>query len=276
MEGAGAFVCGEETALIASLEGRAGRPRPRPPFPAEKGLWGYPTNINNVETWFNIAPIIALGPAWFAETGGGASAGTKVFSLVGKVRNTGLVEMPLGTPLGESSTRSAAAACTAIRSRRCRPAGHRAAASRPIYSKRLSTTSRSGKLGAIMGSGGMVVMDEDNCMVDVARYFIQFTRSESCGKCTPCRVGLDKALRILTRITKGQGREEDLADLDELGRMIRETSLCGLGQTAPNSCSPRCATSTTSSRTTSTPGGAGPAYARISSFRRARTPARCT
>ena len=235
VEGAGAFVCGEETALIASLEGRAGRPRPRPPFPAQKGLWGYPTNINNVETWFNIAPIIAYGPAWFAETGSGASSGTKVFSLVGKVKNTGLVEMPLGH----------AARQVRLRRRRRRPA-------RPSV-KAVQTGGPSGgcippdlfdtpvdyeslgKLGAIMGSGGMVVMDEDNCMVDVARYFIEFTRSESCGKCTPCRVGLDKALRILTRITKGQGREEDLADLDELGRMIRDTSLCGLGQSAPNS-----------------------------------------
>ena len=234
VEGAGAFVCGEETALISSLEGRSGRPRPRPPFPAEKGLWGYPTNINNVETWFNVAPIIAKGPAWFTETGSVASAGTKVFSLVGKVKNTGLVEMPFGTPLRASSTTPAAA--------HARPPGQGGAdrwSSGGCIPHELFDTpvdyESLGKLGSIMGSGGMVVMDDDNCMVDVARYFIEFTRSESCGKCTPCRVGLDKALRTLTRITKGEGREEDLAELNELGRMIRDTSLCGLGQSAPNS-----------------------------------------
>ncbi len=235
VEGAGAFVCGEETALIASLEGRAGRPRPRPPFPAQKGLWGYPTNINNVETWFNIAPIIALGSAWFAETGGGASAGTKVFSLVGKVRNTGLVEMPLGTPLGAIVHAVGGGSLHGHPVKAVQTGGPSGGCIPPDLFETPVDYELLGKLGAIMGSGGMVVMDEDNCMVDVARYFIQFTRSESCGKCTPCRVGLDKALRILTRITKGQGREEDLADLDELGRMIRETSLCGLGQTAPNS-----------------------------------------
>jgi NADH-quinone oxidoreductase subunit F len=235
VEGAGAFVCGEETALIASLEGRAGRPRPRPPFPAEKGLWGYPTNINNVETWFNIAPIIALGPAWFAETGAGGSSGTKVFSLVGKVRNTGLVEMPLGTPLGTIVHAIGGGSLHGHPVKAVQTGGPSGGCIPPDLFETPVDYESLGKLGAIMGSGGMVVMDEDNCMVDVARYFIQFTRSESCGKCTPCRVGLDQALRILTRITKGKGREEDLADLDELGRMIRETSLCGLGQTAPNS-----------------------------------------
>ena len=235
VEGAGAFVCGEETALISSLEGRSGRPRPRPPFPAEKGLWGYPTDINNVETWFNIAPIVAKGPAWFTETGSVASAGTKVFSLVGKVKNTGLVEMPFGTPLssfvydaGAGSMRGhpVKAVQTGGPSGGCIP--------HELFDTPVDYESL-GKLGSIMGSGGMVVMDDDNCMVDVARYFIEFTRSESCGKCTPCRVGLDKALRTLTRITKGEGREEDLAELNELARMIRDTSLCGLGQTAPNS-----------------------------------------
>ena len=235
VEGAGAFVCGEETALIASLEGRAGRPRPRPPFPAQKGLWGYPTNINNVETWFNIAPIISLGPAWYSETGGGASSGTKVFSLVGKVRNTGLVEMPLGTPLGNFVHAVGGGGLYGHPIKAVQTGGPSGGCIPPDLFETPVDYEFLGKLGAIMGSGGMVVMDEDNCMVDVARYFIQFTRSESCGKCTPCRVGLDKALRILTRITKGQGREEDLADLDELGRMIRDTSLCALGQTAPNS-----------------------------------------
>ena len=205
VEGAGAFVCGEETALIASLEGQAGRPRPRPPFPAQKGLWGYPTNINNVETWYNIAPIIAKGPAWFTETGSNKSAGTKVFSLVGKVRNTGLVEMPLGTPLktfvydvgeGTSSGHPVKAVQTGGPSGGCIP---QEMFDTPVDYETLA------KLGSIMGSGGMVVMDDDNCMVDVARYFIEFTHAESCGKCVPCRVGLDKALRILNQFTQGKG-----------------------------------------------------------------------
>jgi len=234
VEGAGAFVCGEETALINSLEGFAGRPRPRPPFPAQKGLWGFPTNINNVETWYNVAPIIAKGPAWFTETGSAKSPGTKVFSLVGKVKNTGLVEMPLGTPLntfvydvgeGSSSGRPVKAVQTGGPSGGCIP---QEMFDTPVDYETLA------KLGSIMGSGGMVVMDEDNCMVDVARYFIEFTHSESCGKCVPCRVGLDKGLRILNQFTQGKGTEEDLNSLDELGRMIRDTSLCGLGQTAPN------------------------------------------
>jgi len=234
VEGAGAFVCGEETALIASLEGRAGRPRPRPPFPAQKGLYGYPTSINNVETWYNIAPIVAKGPAWFTETGSTKRAGTKVFSLVGKVTNTGLVEMPLGTPLktfvydvGEGGTngKHIKSVQTGGPSGGCIP---QEMFDTPVDYETL------GKLGSIMGSGGMVVMDEDNCMVDVARYFIEFTHAESCGKCVPCRVGLDKALRILNNFTNGKGVESDLEALDELGRMIRDMSLCGLGQTAPN------------------------------------------
>jgi NADH-quinone oxidoreductase subunit F len=234
VEGAGAFVCGEETALIASLEGRAGRPRPRPPFPAQHGLWGKPTNINNVETWYNIPPIVAKGAAWFTETGSNKSPGTKVFSLVGKVKNTGLAEMPLGTPLvnliydiGEGATngRHIKAVQTGGPSGGCIP---QEMFDTPVDYETL------GKLGSIMGSGGVVVMDEDNCMVDVARYFIEFTHSESCGKCIPCRVGLDKALRILTDFTHGRATEADLDTLDELGRMIRDTSLCGLGQSAPN------------------------------------------
>jgi NADH-quinone oxidoreductase subunit F len=234
VEGAGAFVCGEETALIASLEGLSGRPRPRPPFPAHKGLWGYPTNINNVETWYNVAPIVAKGAAWFTETGSNKSPGTKVFSLVGKVKNTGLVEMPLGTPLktfvydvgeGAVNGHTIKAVQTGGPSGGCIP---QEMFDTPVDYETLT------KLGSIMGSGGMVVMDDDNCMVDVARYFIEFTHAESCGKCVPCRVGLDKALRILKRFTQGKGTEEDLNDLDELGRMIRDTSLCGLGQTAPN------------------------------------------
>jgi NADH-quinone oxidoreductase subunit F len=234
VQGAGAFVCGEETAMIASLEGHPGRPHPRPPFPAQKGLWGQPTNINNVETWCNIAPIITRGPAWFAETGSVKSSGTKVFSLVGKIKNTGLVEMPLGTPLknfiydvgeGPINGRRIKSVQTGGPSGGCIPMEM---LDTPVDYESLA------HIGAIMGSGGMVVMDEDNCMVDVARYFTEFTHAESCGKCVPCRVGLDKALRILKAITKGSGRREDLDLLDELVRMIRECSLCGLGQTAPN------------------------------------------
>ncbi|HKI10511.1 MAG TPA: NADH-ubiquinone oxidoreductase-F iron-sulfur binding region domain-containing protein [Candidatus Acidoferrum sp.] len=234
VEGAGAFVCGEETALIASLEGCAGRPRPRPPFPAQKGLWGKPTNINNVETWYNISPIVTLGPAWFTETGSPKSSGTKVFSLVGKVSSTGLVEMPLGTPLrtfiydigeGGVNGHQIKAVQTGGPSGGCIPPEM---FDTPVDYESLA------QLGSIMGSGGMVVMDDDNCMVDVARYFIEFTHSESCGKCLPCRVGLNKSLRILSRITEGAGTVHHLGLLDELSRYIRECSLCGLGQTAPN------------------------------------------
>ena len=234
VQGAGAFVCGEETALIASLEGFAGRPHPRPPFPAQKGLWGRPTNINNVETWCNIAPIVSRGAAWFGETGSVKSSGTKVFSLVGKVQNTGLVEMPLGTPLksfvydigeGAVNGRRVKAVQTGGPSGGCIPVEM---LDTPVDYENLA------QIGSIMGSGGMVVMDEDNCMVDVARYFVEFTHSESCGKCVPCRVGLDKALRILNSITEGGGTAIQLDVLEELGRMIRDCSLCGLGQTAPN------------------------------------------
>ncbi|MGO9638669.1 MAG: NADH-ubiquinone oxidoreductase-F iron-sulfur binding region domain-containing protein, partial [Terracidiphilus sp.] len=234
VQGAGAFVCGEETALIASLEGASGRPHPRPPYPAQHGLWGRPTNINNVETWCNIAPIITRGPGWFAETGSVKSPGTKVFSLVGKVQNTGLVEMPLGTPLktfiydigeGGVNGRRIKSVQTGGPSGGCIPVDM---LDTPVDYESLA------QIGSIMGSGGMVVMDEDNCMVDVARYFIEFTHSESCGKCVPCRVGLNKALRILNSITNGSGTREQMSLLDELGRMIRESSLCALGQSAPN------------------------------------------
>ena len=234
VEGAGAFVCGEETAMIASLEGRAGRPRPRPPYPAEKGLWGKPTNINNVETWFNVPVIVNNGGAWFTQIGTDRSPGTKVFSLVGKVKNTGLVEAPLGTPLksfvydmggGTGTGKNVKALQTGGPSGGCLPVDM---FDTPVDYEALA------QLGAIMGSGGMVVMDEDNCMVDVARYFIEFTHSESCGKCVPCRVGLDQSLRILNKVTKGQATSADLDMLEDLGPMIRDVSLCGLGQTAPN------------------------------------------
>jgi NADH-quinone oxidoreductase subunit F len=234
VEGAGAFVCGEETALIASVEGRAGRPAPRPPYPAAKGLYGCPTNINNVETWCNIPLIIEKGSGWFLQTGTEKSPGTKVFSLVGKVKNTGLVEVPLGTSLeqfvydigeGTGTSKRVKAVQTGGPSGGCIPAAHFKAA---VDYESLAS------LGAIMGSGGMVVMDQDNCMVDVARYFLEFNSAESCGKCTPCREGLSQALAVLTRICNGQGTMADLNMLELLSSTIKDTALCGLGQTAPN------------------------------------------
>lgn len=234
VEGAGAFVCGEETALIASIEGKAGRPMPRPPYPAGRGLYGKPTNINNVETWCNIPVIIEKGSNWFTQTGTEKSPGTKVFSLVGKVKNTGLVELPLGSTLeqfifgigeGTGTTKRVKAVQTGGPSGGCIPL--------EFFSTPVDYESLAG-LGAIMGSGGMVVMDQDNCMVDIARYFLEFNSAESCGKCTPCREGLAQALTILTKITRGQGTYEDLETLDILSRTIKDTAICGLGQTAPN------------------------------------------
>ncbi|MHB0971463.1 MAG: NADH-ubiquinone oxidoreductase-F iron-sulfur binding region domain-containing protein [Thermoanaerobaculia bacterium] len=234
VEGAGAFVCGEETALIASLEGYAGRPRPRPPFPAQKGLWGRPTNINNVETWYNVAPIITKGAQWFTETGSAKSSGTKVISLVGKVQNTGLVEMPLGTPL-KTYIYDIGGGCVGGKQVKSVQTGGPSGGCIPqeMFDTPVDYESLA-QLGSIMGSGGMVVMDEDNCMVDVARYFIEFTHSESCGKCVPCRVGLNKSLRILNRVTEGAGTMHHMSLLDDLSRYMRECSLCGLGQSAPN------------------------------------------
>jgi NADH-quinone oxidoreductase subunit F len=234
VEGAGAFVCGEETALIASIESETGRPRPRPPFPAEKGLFGKPTTINNVETWCNIPVIIQKGAAWFTGTGTERSAGTKVFSLVGKVKNTGLVELPLGTPLktlvydiggGTGTKKAVKAVQSGGPSGGCIPVGLFGTA---VDYETLTAT------GAIMGSGGMVVMDDDNCMVDVARYFTEFTAGESCGKCTPCREGLVQALNMLRDVTEGRASEKTLEDLSSLGQVIKDSALCGLGQTAPN------------------------------------------
>ncbi len=234
VEGAGAFVCGEETALIASIEGKAGRPTPRPPYPAAKGLYGCPTNINNVETWCNIPVIIEKGSAWFKTTGTEKSPGTKVFSLVGKIKNTGLVELPLGSTLeqfifeigeGTGTNKRVKAVQTGGPSGGCIPLEH---FNTPVDYESLAS------LGAIMGSGGMVVMDQDNCMVDVARYFLEFNAAESCGKCTPCREGLAQALAILTRITRGQGTHADLVMLEMLSQTIKDTAICGLGQTAPN------------------------------------------
>ena len=234
VEGAGAFVCGEETALIASIEGKAGRPIPRPPFPAQKGLWGKPTNINNVETWCNIPVIVLNGGDEFTKTGTPTSSGTKVFSLVGKIKNTGLVELPLGTLLeniiyemggGTGTKKKIRSVQTGGPSGGCIPVQHFGTA---VDYESLNA------LGAIMGSGGMVVMDQENCMVDVARYFVEFTSSESCGKCTPCREGLSQSLAILNKITRGQAVKEDLETLERLAPIIRDSSLCGLGQTSAN------------------------------------------
>jgi len=233
-KGAGAFVCGEETALIASIEGETGRPRPRPPYPSERGLWGKPTNINNVETWTNIPLIIKRGGEWFRQFGNEKSPGTKVFSLVGKVENVGLVEVELGTPIrtvvydiggGAPKGRRVKAVQTGGPSGGCIPARF---FDLPIDYENLT------KVGSIMGSGGMVVMDENTCMVDTARFFLDFSVDESCGKCVPCREGLKHMLTILEDITKGNGREEDIETLEELSKTVKTASLCGLGQTAPN------------------------------------------
>ena len=233
-EGAGAFVCGEETALIASIEGKVGEPRPRPPFPAQKGLWDCPTNINNVKTWSHIAPIIARGAEWYSGMGTERAPGTTVFSLVGKVKNTGLVEIPLGIPLkemiydiggGTPGDRPLKAVQTGGPSGGCIPVEH---LHTPVDYESLAA------LGSIMGSGGMIVMDEGTCMVDLAKYFISFTMEESCGKCTPCREGTKRLMEMLTDISRGEGREEDLEALEELALYVKEVSLCGLGGTAPN------------------------------------------
>jgi bidirectional [NiFe] hydrogenase diaphorase subunit len=232
--GAGAFVCGEETALMASIEGRRGVPRPRPPYPAEHGLWGFPTLINNVETFANIAPIIRRGAEWFAGIGTAQSKGTKVFSLTGKVRNIGLVEVPLGTTLreiveviggGAPHGRSVKAVQTGGASGGCIPAD---LFDTPVDYESLT------RLGSIMGSGGMIVMDHDNNMVDVARFYMEFCMDESCGKCIPCRAGTVQMYRLLTKILARQARPEDLRRLESLCDMVRHTSLCGLGQTAPS------------------------------------------
>jgi NADH-quinone oxidoreductase subunit F len=233
-EGAGAFVCGEETALIASIEGRVGEPRPRPPFPAQSGLWGQPTNINNVKTWSHIAPIIARGADWYASLGTEKSRGTTVFSLVGKVKNSGLVEVPLGITLREmiyelgggiAGDRDFKAVQTGGPSGGCIPAEF---LDTPVDYESLAA------LGSIMGSGGMIVMDDQDCMVNVARYFLDFTKDESCGKCTPCREGTLRLMELLTDITRGEGQEGDLDRLTWMSDLIKKTALCGLGATAPN------------------------------------------
>lgn len=233
-EGAGAFVCGEETALMASIEGKRGMPRPSPPFPAVSGLWGKPTNINNVETFANVPQIIVNGADWYCQFGTEKSKGTKVFALTGKINNTGLAEVPMGITMREiiydigggiNNGKKFKAVQIGGPSGGCLP---EELLDLPIDYDSLTA------VGAMMGSGGLVVMDEDTCMVDVAKFFLNFTQSESCGKCTPCREGTKRMLEILTRITEGQGREGDIELLENMAKNIKETALCGLGQTAPN------------------------------------------
>ena len=232
--GAGAFVCGEETALMTSIEGNRGEPRPRPPFPAVKGLFASPTILNNVETWANIPQIIINGPKWFASMGTEKSKGTKVFALGGKINNTGLVEIPMGTTLrtviediggGIPNGKKFKAAQTGGPSGGCIPAEHFDISI--DYDNLIS-------IGSMMGSGGLIVMDEDTCMVDIAKFFLQFTVDESCGKCTPCRVGTKRLLELLEKITDGRGTLEDIDKMEELCYYIKDNALCGLGQTAPN------------------------------------------
>ena len=233
-EGAGAFVCGEETALMASIEGKRGMPRPRPPFPAVAGLWGKPTNINNVETFGNVAAIITNGADWYAGFGTEKSKGTKVFALTGKINNTGLAEVPMGITMREIIY-DIGGGINGGKKFKAVQMGGPSGGCLPESMLDLSIGYDSlTAAGAMMGSGGLVVMDEDTCMVDVAKFFLNFTQSESCGKCTPCREGTKRMLEVLTRITEGQGREGDIELLEELARNIKETALCGLGQTAPN------------------------------------------
>lgn len=233
-EGAGAFVCGEETALMASIEGKRGMPTPRPPFPAQSGLWGKPTNINNVETWANVPMVILNGADWFSSIGTEKSNGTKVFALTGKVKNTGLIEVPMGITIREIvyelgggilDDKEFKAVQIGGPSGGCLTKDH---LDLPVDYESLTAA------GAIMGSGGLVVMDEGTCMVDVSKFFLEFTQRESCGKCVPCREGTKQMLLLLEKITKGEGTMEDLDTLEELAHMVQRMSLCGLGQTAPN------------------------------------------
>ena len=232
--GAGAFVCGEETALMTSIEGHRGEPRPRPPFPAVKGLFGKPTILNNVETWANVNPIILNGAAWFSSIGTETSSGTKVFALGGKITNVGLVEVPMGTTLREiveeigggiPNNKKFKAAQTGGPSGGCIPAE---CIDTPIdYDSLLA-------IGSMMGSGGMIILDEDTCMVDISKFYLGFTADESCGKCTPCRIGTKRLLQLLTKITEGKGEPEDIVKIEELASHMKQSSLCALGQSAPN------------------------------------------
>ena len=232
--GAGAFVCGEETALMTSIEGHRGEPRPRPPFPAVKGLFGKPTILNNVETWANVNPIIMKGAAWFSSIGTENSSGTKVFALGGKITNVGLVEVPMGTTLREiveeigggiPNGKKFKAAQTGGPSGGCIPAS---CIDTPIDYDSLIA------IGSMMGSGGMIILDEDTCMVDISKFYLEFTADESCGKCTPCRIGTKRLLQLLTKITEGKGEPEDIVKIEELASHMKQSSLCALGQSAPN------------------------------------------
>jgi NADH-quinone oxidoreductase subunit F len=233
-EGAGAFVCGEETALLASIEGRRGMPRVRPPFPATSGLWGKPTNINNVETYANVAWIIRNGAEAYSATGAGTSRGTKVFALTGKVKRSGLVEVPMGMTLRELVFDVAGGIASQLPAKEVQLGGPSGGC---VPESLFDTTIEYEtlmQLGAIVGSGGVVVVDESTCMVDLARYFLTFIQDESCGKCVPCRIGTKRMLEIVTRITEGEGSDDDIGELERLANTVRNASLCGLGQTAPN------------------------------------------
>jgi NADH-quinone oxidoreductase subunit F/NADP-reducing hydrogenase subunit HndC len=232
--GAGAFVCGEETALMHSIEGRRGMPRPRPPFPSEAGLFGKPTLLNNVETWANIPVVILDSAKWFSNVGTEASKGTKVFALAGKVHNTGLVEVPMGTTLREMVYDIGGGIPDGKKFKAIQTGGPSGGCLPEKYLDTKIDYDSLAAAGSIMGSGGMIVIDEDACMVDVAKFFLEFTQDESCGKCTPCREGTKRMLEILTRITQGKGVMEDIGKLERLGSMIKKASLCGLGQSAPN------------------------------------------
>jgi NADH:ubiquinone oxidoreductase subunit F (NADH-binding)/ferredoxin len=233
-EGAGAFVCGEETALIASIEGKRGMPRSRPPFPAVSGLWGKPTNVNNVETWASVSAILQKGAEWYASFGTEKSKGTKTFALAGKIVHTGLIEVPMGIPLGDIvnkigggivDSKQLKSVLTGGPSGGCLPA---TMLDLPVDYENLA------EAGSIVGSGGMLVADEDTCMVDMARFFLAFVQNESCGKCVPCRVGTGEMLKILERITRGEGQSTDVERLEQLSGLVKSTSLCALGGTAPN------------------------------------------
>ena len=232
--GAGAFVCGEETALIQSIEGERGMPRPKPPFPAHSGVWGKPTIINNVETYANVAQIIINGAKWFKSIGTESSSGTKVFALGGKITNTGLVEVPMGTTLREVIYEIGGGCPNRKQFKAVQTGGPSGGC---LTEKQLDTPigfDELIKLGSMMGSGGMIVLDEDNCMVDVARFYMDFIVDESCGKCSPCRIGTKRMLEILEDICDGKGTMESLEELETLAHTIKDTALCGLGQSAPN------------------------------------------
>ncbi len=232
--GAGAFVCGEETALLASIEGKRGMPIPRPPFPAVKGLWGKPTVINNVETWANIPMIILKGSAWFAAIGTEKSKGTKVFALTGKINNSGLIEVPMGTTLREIIYDIGGGIRNGKKFKAAQTGGPSGGVITEEYLDIPIDYENLQAIGSMMGSGGMIVMDEDDCMIDVTKFYLEFTVDESCGKCAPCRIGGRTNYNILDKISKGQGTMEDLEKLKELAQAMRKASLCGLGQTAPN------------------------------------------